>query len=348
MASIGAYESKGPDPEDLRRISESTPVYTFFGHSCSTGEELPVPEGCVIVTLAVCGAYAWVDGHFAQFDTLFTSPESTILLDPINNKEQIEELLNLPKNSLNINHPNAERPENRMYMNTLYNAELMWNHREFKFHTSGLYRYPSRIKGKLNYGKRLNELTNSEFGQVLEEMYTDEIIFPTKTSITNTFRELRRKTHLSKDDVLQQIGIEHQMTQKQLFEMYPGIYYLVSCRPACDNDVAVKESVVKRRRNSRPWVTNEMFLANLEKMMKYNRFKIEEAEEIWKDTLKDIEERSKRQAAAAEAAAAEAAAMGGAGAGVGAGAAAGHKGGRRSKRHTRRTAKRRSKADHKK
>jgi hypothetical protein len=284
-----ASESKGGDPEDERLFSESTPVYSFFGHSCSTGEVLPVPAGCMLVTLALCGSPTYSDSISERFNDLFWDHERRhLLLDPIGNKEQIEEYLNVPKNTLNVNYPEAELDENKMYMNTLYNAELIHDFKKLQAHPSGLYKYPARLS-LIHFDDLLDNLNNGQFMDVFEQIYGDEMVYPVKEDVGKYTVKILRY-NLLKSDIMKQIGEKFQITQQELFERYPGIYYLVTCRVPCTESKNVLEKVEKRRRASRPWITNEESKANSElHKERSNLLRLEET------TLAEAKEKAKSE-----------------------------------------------------
>lgn len=349
----GAEEGMKRGDQLKRIIEESKPVYSFFGHSCSTGEILQVPPGCMLVTLAFCGSPTYSDEINAKFDELFSMKDfNYLLLDPLTNKKEIEEYLGVPENTLNINHPNAEREENRSYMNTIYNAQLMHDYEPFRAHDSGLYKFPERVSHNF-YDKIIDRFNQDEFVIMMDTVYKEEVIYPKKEDILKELAVLL-SNHVPYSRIIEQIGEKFKISQKELFERFPGIYYHVTCRTPCDENA--KAAVERRRRASRPWLTEEQLAANKEKFERINR-ELRSAEETMSElrsqaatneAMRRARQAIEEEEAAASAAAAEyrgagagaAAEYRGAGAaaaeyrGAGAGAAAigQYGGGRRSKR----------------
>jgi hypothetical protein len=233
------------------------PVYSFFGHSCSTGDVYEVPDGCILVTLALCGDVTYADKNtpFDKFEVIFQDPAYTgILADPVKNKALIQRLIGA---SININYPGAPRPENRRYMDTLYSAQLSHFYEagtripgnlypndlraKYDIHRSGLYR-----AGTTSHLSHLLFVENAAPHEDLEYMYPDGVVlYPMHKNIEKYYNTLPDYVNL-----FEKIGEKFQIHQSTLFAYFPGIHYLVTCRTPCFD--SVKAVVHLRRAASRP------------------------------------------------------------------------------------------------
>ncbi len=233
-------------------------IFTFMGHSCSTGIQHDVPPGCMLVTLAECGDYTYsnLGSPFRNFLEIFEN--QMLLANPIANKEAIEKLLGA---KININYPDAPNIENKRYMDTLFSAQLYHRHEEnifipnigfslekkYDIYPSGLYR-SGGIKLKPVYKNAVN--IHENIMDDLEYMYQSQILYPRKKSAIDEGKRLIKEVGKN-FRVFENIGIKFKILQSKIFEMFPGIHYLITCRSPCSEDYAERFRVALRRSESR-------------------------------------------------------------------------------------------------
>jgi hypothetical protein len=219
----------------------------------------------MLVTLAECGesTFATYGSPFNSFTALFQNPVyQALFADPVTNKLQIETYL---RSRININYPGAPLPANRRYMDTLFSAQLhhVYNvgdiiagaptqypadpNQKYDIYRSGLYRAGSiDLRPQL---KNINEI-NTQLHMDLNFMYPPEVLYPNRDDVAHESHRLRA-SRLAGTQVFDAIGIRFQITQRRLFEMFPGVHYLVTCRVPCTHDPLAQFHVGLRRLESR-------------------------------------------------------------------------------------------------
>lgn len=239
------------------------PVYTFLGHSKSTGEILYVPDGCMLVTLVKCGdkSYFQYGAPINIFTALFQNEENIALLsNPVANKERIERLIG-PGIEIGINYPGAPMEKNRKYADVEYTAVLDHIYdvgniamppdpviqRSYALYPSGLYTVgetnlrpilePDTIDRNID---RKSEIINWMYGESKYPGYIAARV------------EFVRKENATFQEIINTIGQKYKIKQSELFRINPGIYYLVTCRVIPEEIPKEKKiNMDLRRRGSR-------------------------------------------------------------------------------------------------
>lgn len=226
------------------------PVFALLGHACdltkSDGqiEELPVPEGCVYVTLAKCGFVS-----YELYKLMYAFSDPTIhyaLSDPVKYIKELKEYFE--SDTITIHHPEATNEHLRTYVNST--NTLFYNHQSSnKVSKSGIYLLSNP------FSMMKSTLGNPEFylnvphGHITkEQIYAiyEGALFPKADDIITRF--LSREKHSESMDILsEKIAMTYDVTQKELFRQNKGIYYNFACRPLC-NGTDLMNSRVKLRR----------------------------------------------------------------------------------------------------
>jgi hypothetical protein len=253
----GAGGAGGAGAASARALS---PVFVMFGHSASIpvppGGELPkVPAGCILVTVAECGDRLYVAKHkvelpYDKLRKMFNDPDQQhILADPVANQELIERTIGM---KININYPTALLPANRSYMDIEYYAQLAHNNwpvlDHITYHTSGLYR-----GGTVHTKTTTAELRPSDASVVdecVKQMFPEQVIYPSRDAVLSTMERLKADpTFNGKYELIKEIGKKFKIKQSELFDRYPGVYYVMSCRDADTKEGTVATQL--RRSGSR-------------------------------------------------------------------------------------------------
>ena len=257
VGGAGAAAAAAPLPD----------VFSFFGHSSTIGPRLPIPAGCMLVTLAVCGDLSYFDvGHpINRFCAFFQNVANAhILADPITNREIIEKGVGM---QIGINFPGAPREINRTYLDTQFNSELTHVYapgaaipgdpnpadpqQKCHLHRSGLYR-----AGTVNLNPQLLNLHDLNTNAVrlrdnIEWMFPREVLHPNHIDVRVMSARVAA-FGINGINRIRAIGTRFQIRQRDLFAIRPGIHYLVTCRivsPAAPPHVAF--NVGLRRQESR-------------------------------------------------------------------------------------------------
>ena len=193
-------------------------IYSMGAHACDTTQLLDVPDNCIYVTLGLCGDVTYGS---TKFEELFSSGNE-LLHDPIKNLHKLQELLG---NTLHIHYKDAPSEHMRKYLNCIYQPLLISEKNvHCKIGQSGLHRIGSKIEG---FKRKIN--TSNITRENIEYMYSKSIL-PSVNQIEYEYDKINHDydtivNHFRKFDI----------SQSQLFDMFPGIYYNTSCRVDCDN-----------------------------------------------------------------------------------------------------------------
>jgi hypothetical protein len=257
-AAVGGAGAAAPLPN----------VYSFFGHSSTIGPRLPIPAGCMLVTLALCGDLSYFDvgRPMNQFCAFFQElGNAHFLADPIRYRETIQKAVGGMQ--IGINYPGAPNERNRTYLDTQFNSELTHVYapgaaipgylnpadlqQKCHLHRSGLYQ-----AGTINLHPELLNVNDLDTNGVLlrntiEWMFPREVLYPARLAVQFLSGSLAA-SGINGINLIRAIGARFPIRQRDLFAMRPGIHYLVTCRivsPAAPPHVAF--NVGLRRQESR-------------------------------------------------------------------------------------------------
>jgi len=207
-------------------------IFYMGGHGCDTAETLPVPSGCVYVTIAECGKVAYINENRKKFIEMFSS-NNDLLKNPIQNFIELRKIFGP---NLHIHYPEAENEYMQTYTNNIYHPVLGWDKKEQQtILKSGLY----------SIGTDLEEDYQIINGKMTDEqvkyLYKDSI-YPSYYQI----HDVQKIKDLSFGDFKLEMNRLYKIDQSTLFKYFPGIHYNFACRSPCDaNESEVKEKITK-------------------------------------------------------------------------------------------------------
>lgn len=251
--------------ETIRTVPAKIPknVYTTIGHGREyiSDEPIPVPPGCVYVTIALCGVVS-TEKEINKLLDAFTDPKiRDKLRDPVTNLKQLTTLFG---ESLHVHYPEAENETSRTYFDTgYYPLAGDSTSGECRSVKSGLYRIgdvdsfrpPKNIivseSGKLRYLAKL-DCKNIE-PPILRFLYSGAL-YPT-IDIINRDLPIGRK--LSYNLLAHEIS-KCRFSQSWAFSKFPGVHYNFICRSGTNITgnvpnvpTSLQNRIDKRRRNSK-------------------------------------------------------------------------------------------------
>jgi len=232
-------------------------AYTMIGHGWDvegTGKRVRVPEGCAYVTIIKSGAASHTYQDFAG--KIFNQPDKTtedgttygtILSDPVQYADQLHaithDVANLPEGLGTYDFTNKEvfvhvhyweddsvpDNDNNTYIEAEY-AAGMFTYKagnENALHRSGLYKL-----GGLNLPDGRNSvLEMKEFYRPCElSKYYKHSLYPTQSEIKKRLKTITNAEGLIKFEDFYQLTGNWVITQSELFQRFPGVYYNAVCR----------------------------------------------------------------------------------------------------------------------
>ena len=209
-------------------------IYTMIAHGCDTPEELPVPEGCVYVTLALCMDKVYVDmgSEFVKFMGMFNRPTGTygtgipygeLFADPVRYKDILESVFG---NDIHVHHPGAAHPADRTYVNAHFEGLM-----EFDDNEDGIRIYNSGLQQIDDKDSKFLLIENYKYPQTPLSVFLNKFNdsrFPTRVEVEAAIGSETDGRELVKI-VKQRFSID----QKTLFENFKGIHYNFVCRSPC-------------------------------------------------------------------------------------------------------------------
>ena len=208
-------------------------VYTMIAHGCDTPEELPVPEGCVYVTFALCMDIVDIDSGsvFRNFMSMFNRPTATnrtgipngeLFSDPVRYKDILESVFG---NDIHVHHPGAAHPADRTYINAHFSGLMEFDENEdgILIYNSGLQQIDDKDKCLMIHNYKYPQTPLSFFLNKFNDSR-----FPTRDEVQAAIGSERDGRELVRI-VQQRFSID----QKTLFEHFKGIHYNFVCRSPC-------------------------------------------------------------------------------------------------------------------
>ena len=231
-------------------------VYMSLGHGSDIvkGEPLPVPEGCVYVTFALCGQ---ISTHSHRIMKAFEDPAVRDLLrDPVKHVGLLTEHFG---ETLHIHYPEAEDPASRTYYDAKYKPFLA---NEVKGHgcfskKSGLYRLGSVSSFKAP-ASMISPQVHPDIRSYTASFPCDDIEEPVLKFIYKGSLHPTLKDILEEYDAgpltfkkMKAIAREQAYLQSWAFENWPGVHYNFVCRGSASKEENITNSAtLRRRRNS--------------------------------------------------------------------------------------------------
>jgi hypothetical protein len=208
-------------------------AYMTLGHGRELfTEELPVPEGCVYVTFAVCGL---VSKDLYRLLNAVSDPHISVLLaDPVKNLRALTAYFG---KSLHVHYPGAKNPTSRTYYNTSFLPLVSWKTRICTLGKSGFYRIGGAVSDfsmpdplpRTQYVSETdcNDITQEE----LEHMFAGSL-YPTYDMFVKDLDSERSNTY----DIVLHNARKFRFSQAWAFQMFPGVHYNFLCRGSSHPD----------------------------------------------------------------------------------------------------------------
>jgi hypothetical protein len=213
-------------------------AYMTLGHGRELfAEELPVPEGCVYVTFAVCGL---VSKDLYRLLNAVSDPHISLLLaDPVKN---LRALTTYFGQSLHVHYPGAKNPTSRTYYNTSFLPLVSWKTDICTIGKSGFYRIGGGSdSGSVSDFSMPNHLARTRYVSQTdcEDISHDELrqmyegsIYPTYDMLVADLDPERGNTY----DIVIHNTRKFRYSQAWAFQMFPGVHYNFLCRGSSHPD----------------------------------------------------------------------------------------------------------------
>jgi len=234
-----------------------TPVYTMQGHGCDLKRTERIPEGCMYVTIALCGLPSYNDSSYNKMLELFSSNDP-MLYDPKKNFKKIEEAIG---QKIHVHFYGTNDGDSNTYQDCIYDPFSKWHCDKDGKHiseqnSSELTHFFAYKSGLFEPGNPLiipQQIFNKQTIPI-EQINTiwEHSLLPTTKIILEQIKDVPSITYdalnLAYHRALHtEFGFES-ITQKELFRRRPGIYYNMACRVPCYADE--KPYLDLRRENS--------------------------------------------------------------------------------------------------
>ena len=228
---------------------EAPQVYIPFFHSCHLDQVKIVPEGSIVVNTSTCGLTTLFNDALSQKMMELFRNRNDILRNPIENKEALTKELG---KEITIHLPGSE------YLDMSFDYHLIpeidRDHGYFKQECSGLMSLDNGICEITSFDRRKGFYPKS----IISPLYKNSI-FPTEIEVIDIpYRNLDgTRINIYFSETLKENERFGELTLSKLLQMYPGIYYIYTCRPPCSKDEQNKEAVRIQRRKSLDMVSEE-------------------------------------------------------------------------------------------
>jgi hypothetical protein len=217
-------------PRFLKPTKEAVnPPTVILGHGndvCySNGklEELTVPPNCIYISFTLCGLVNYLGDDIIK--KFFEPKYKKYFNDPI----KYEKILQRIFKAIHIHKPGTT------YVNTRY--EVSSYHRNYnQYAMSGVI----PLDGNTKFIPRLSKEKFTESSQDDISNLFEHSIFPRKKDIEKTYDDIKKTSSKdeTKNEILKKLHLKiPTISQKELFELRPGIYYNPLCRsvnPLCN------------------------------------------------------------------------------------------------------------------
>ncbi len=249
---------------NIKNYLETTgkePIYTINGHGCTTSEKLRIPKNCQYVTYAICGDVALYDeamvkfiNDFCNYPDIFTNPKDNIF--------QLRKLYGINIHIHYYEDPEIEESCKNTYMNSLYYPDIIYTYNKEGNKTDNkkkIYKIKSHLSGLIIAGTGCEDTITGtvskyrHFNKSEINIMYQHSFYPTMNNIEQS---LTNHDFILPDNKkwFYNIGNTFTIDQKTLFELLPGTYYNIVCRPPCYNNI--KTIIEKRRTDSISCIQN--------------------------------------------------------------------------------------------
>lgn len=203
-------------------------VYYPFFHSCHSDETKIVPEGCVIVNTSVCGLPTYFqDSISKKFRELFKKKDER-LRNPLENKESLTIELGKP---IVIHTPGSNYLDMNFSYHLITSFSKTEDREDVEQECCGLM---SLDNGFCDEGISFEKRGNKDFPRLLILPLYKNSVYPTMEEIDSI--PGKKLSGFTINDFFRGSSDERfgELTLSKLLTMYPGVYYITSCRPPCE------------------------------------------------------------------------------------------------------------------
>ena len=233
-------------------------VYTHLGHGNDivSGDPLPVPEGCVYVTFALCGEISQSSHKIMK---AFEDPAlAAALRDPV---KHIKRLTDYFGKTLHVHYPEAEEETSRTYYDTIYNpflANTVKDEPTCFSKKSGLYKLGDLATYKAT-GGTVSAKVQADLRPYVASFPCDSIeenilkfiyrgsLFPSLEQILQEYDEVPKPLSFV---AMKKIGKAYKYRQSWAFSLWPGVHYNFVCRGKARPEEKIRNSATRKRRNA--------------------------------------------------------------------------------------------------
>ena len=222
-----------------------TPVYTMQGHGCDLKRTERIPEGCMYVTMALCGLPSYHDSSYNKMLELFSSNDP-MLRDPKKNLKKIEAHIGM---KIHVHFHGTNDGDLNTYQDCIYDPFSKWHCDKDGKHvseqnSSELTHFFAYKSGLFEPGNDLiipQQIFNKQTIPIeqINTLWEHSLLPTTKVILEQikdgpfiTYDTLNLAYHRA---LHTEFGFES-ITQKELFRRHPGIYYNMACRVPCYAD----------------------------------------------------------------------------------------------------------------
>ena len=227
-------------------------VYMNLGHGNDIVKDdpLPVPEGCVYVTFALCGQ---ISTHSHRIMKAFEDPAMKELLrDPVKHLARLTAHFG---DTLHVHYPGATDPTSRTYYDAKFTPFLANQVKDKCFSKkSGLYKLGDIATFKAPAALIAHEV-HSDMRNYTATFPCDDIKEPVlkyiyKGSLNPTLEDILKEHDAGPLSYkkMKAVAKERAYLQSWAFEKWPGVHYNFVCRGSATTEENIKNSATLRRR----------------------------------------------------------------------------------------------------
>ena len=233
-------------------------VYAHLGHGRDivSGIPIPIPEGCVYVTFALCGEISQSSHKIMKaFEDLALAPA---LRDPVKHLKRLTDYFG---ETLHVHYPEAEEETSRTYYDTTYNPFLANTIKDeplcfskksglFKLGDLATYKAPGGMVSAKVQGD-LRPYVTSFPCESIEENIIRHIY---KGSLYPTLEQMRAEYDAADKPLafaeMRAAAKKYKYKQSWAFSLWPGVHYNFVCRGKARAEENIKNSPTKKRRKA--------------------------------------------------------------------------------------------------
>ena len=231
-------------------------VYTHLGHGRDivSGDPLPVPEGCVYVTIALCGEISQSSHKIMK---AFEDPAlAPALRDPVKHLKRLTDYFG---KTLHVHYPEAEEEASRTYYDTTYNPFLANTVKDeatcfskksglFKLGDLATYRAPGgTVSAKVQADLRpyVASFPCDSIGENIVKHIYKGSLYPTLEQMLAEYDAAPKPLGFAE---MRAVAKKYRYKQSWAFSLWPGVHYNFVCRGKARAEENISHSGTRKRR----------------------------------------------------------------------------------------------------